>query len=350
MTYCAGWKYADNVYLIADTAVSKSAPLYSAKSSFGEQHAKVRADNVEESLLKLVPIASHAAVAFAGDVQLATEIIDFLKNNYQSNTTGLFSSLQINLGPFDENRAVTLLFASSHPDAGPSLIRWDTVRGVEPNVSDFYDIGSLDSYHAGLTTAIQFYLAQRRLEPTRMLAMVLALVQSYGNYDNLIDKNVGGIIFGLRVHAGGVSWQEDTHFLLYGDSFSDASSVSAYVRGDALIADSTITNMIRMFSHSVSNPDHQEWLRQWEPVIQSRTWLTSCRYWIFLSKAARVITIIRRERPEPESKYMRPTGSGDNFDLAVSNLLKQILFEPLSDRKDGSIPYRMTFLNDAKNN
>src|SRR5262249_33497274 len=62
MRYCAGWKYADSVFLLGDTAATKRSPPTTPRSSFGELHPQVRGEHVEESLLKLVPIASGAAV------------------------------------------------------------------------------------------------------------------------------------------------------------------------------------------------------------------------------------------------------------------------------------------------
>ena len=104
MTYCAGWKYKDSVYLLADTAATKSVPPAHPRSSFGELHAQVRRAHVEESLLKLVPIADGVAFAFAGDVQLATAIGNHLRNSYATamSTADLFAGLTASVGPFDQ--------------------------------------------------------------------------------------------------------------------------------------------------------------------------------------------------------------------------------------------------------
>src|SRR5262245_11587115 len=42
MTYCAGWKYADSVFLLGDAAATKRSPPNTPRSSFGELHAQVR--------------------------------------------------------------------------------------------------------------------------------------------------------------------------------------------------------------------------------------------------------------------------------------------------------------------
>src|SRR5262249_6698333 len=115
MTYCAGWKYEDSVFLIADTVATKPSRPSTSHSSFGELHAEVRGEHVEESLLKLVPISPGTTVAFAGDVRLAREVIEFLKDNYKDTIPieRLFSSVTTSLGPFEPTRAVEVLLASS---------------------------------------------------------------------------------------------------------------------------------------------------------------------------------------------------------------------------------------------
>jgi hypothetical protein len=100
MTCCAGWKHADSIFLLADAAVTKPSRPTSPYSSFAELHAEVRGEHVEESLLKLAPIAPGTAVAFAGNVQLAREVIEFLKSNYRDvmPIDQLFSSVTASFG------------------------------------------------------------------------------------------------------------------------------------------------------------------------------------------------------------------------------------------------------------
>jgi hypothetical protein len=119
MTYCAGWKYADYIVLLGDTAATKLSRPDTPRSSFGELHSEVRGEHVEESLLKLVPIAPGTAVAFVGDVQLAGELVEFLKSSYNDTTPidSLFSSLTASLGPFERKRPVEVILASSRSGA-----------------------------------------------------------------------------------------------------------------------------------------------------------------------------------------------------------------------------------------
>jgi hypothetical protein len=102
LTFCVGWKYQGYIFLVADSAVTKSTPLTLPKSSFGETHPFTGEYYVEEGLLKLVPISNNFVVAFSGDVLMATEIIKFIKEHLRNNSDIilLFKSMVKSLGPF----------------------------------------------------------------------------------------------------------------------------------------------------------------------------------------------------------------------------------------------------------
>jgi hypothetical protein len=349
VTYCAGWKYADSVFLLGDTAATKPSPPITPQSSFGELHTEVRGEYVEESLLKLVPIAPGVAVAFAGDVQLASELIAFLKNIYDDAAPldTLFSSLAASLGPFDCTRSVEMILASSRGGTESYLVHWDTVHGLTPQTSDYYQIGSLTSYHAALTPQVLSALAAGKLLPERLLPTLSAVVQSYGVHDNLMDMNVGGIIFGLRVHSGSLSWQDDTNYILYDPSFANVAYVSAFVRDNALVVSSSLTNDVRVMSHSASMPSSQVWLSSWKTYIDAHLCSDQYRYWVFLHTLAKVITVLRREALDRESRYVRLKATGDGkFNLVLSPELKSVLLQLPMDRGDGSLPFRLNFRND----
>lgn len=350
MTYCAGWKYSNSVYLFGDTAVTKTSAPTTTHSSFGELHAQVRGEHVEESLLKIVPIASGTAVAFAGDVQLATEIIEFLSANFEANANSLktlFSSLTASIGPFDSKRAVELLLATSNPNGESHLLHWDTIHGLDAVESDYYQIGSLTSCHSALTLQVLSRFVQGNLAPDRLLSVITAVVQSYGVHDNLIEMNIGGLIFGLRTHAGNVSWQEDTNFVLYGPRFCNLIYVSAFVRDNVVVVHSSQTNDIRVLSHSVSTQSLQDWIARWEKHVRNHLESDRYRYWVFISTAEKVITVLRRDDFEQQSRYVSLKKIGDGkFDIGMSPELMSLLNQPLTDRHDGSLPFRLNFRND----
>jgi hypothetical protein len=348
MTYCAGWRYRESVYLLSDTAVTKSLPPQTVISSFGQLHDKVRGMYVEEALLKILPIAPDTVVALAGDVQIATTIIEFLKENLHKAVTieSLFASVTTSMGPFDPRRCVELLLAYSPTSGKPKLIRWDSTHGIDVTESDFYQIGSLTSYHAALTPQVLAVLVQRKLAPDRILPVLSAIVQSYGIHDNLINLNIGGVIFGLRLYNEKIDWQEDTNFILYDPTFKNISYISAFSRNNVLVVSSSLTNDIRVFAHTVSTSSTQTWLDYWGPFIRKHLNSNKYRYWVFISTTSRIITVLRRDNLDSENKYFTLQYSGDgNFSLGLSPEMMSLLSQPLIDHGDGSLPFRLNFRN-----
>ncbi len=350
MTYCAGWKYSNSVYLFADTAVTKNSPPTTTHSSFGELHAQVRGEHVEESLLKIVPLSDGTAVAFAGDVQLATSIIEFLCENLAANANSLrvlLSLVTTSLGPFSRDREVELLLATSNSLGESQLLYWNTVSGLDTAGSDYYQIGSLTSYHSALTPQVLSLLVTGNLAPDRLLSVLTAVVQSYGVHDNLIEQNIGGLIFGLRTHAGHIMWQEDTNFVLYDPQVMSPIWVSAFVRDNVVVLNSSQTNDIRCLAHSVSTPSIQAWLDKWKGHIKNHLETDRYRYWVFICTLGKVITVLRRDNLDQESRYVTLRKIGDEkFDIGISEELMSLLKQPLTDRLAGSLPFRLNLRND----
>jgi len=348
MTFCAGWKYKGAVYLIADTAVTKPDKPRSDYSSFGQLHSSTKDGYVEESLLKLIPISKGMAIGFAGDVQVATEIIGLLKDNVQyADSVRDLLRIADNMGPFDPKRSVTLLIASSTAQGSVELIKWDSLKGIDQSEADFYQIGSLTSYHSAFTSEFLNFLISGNLAIDRILPTIISVVQSYGVYDDLIQMNVGGLIFGLYTSHGNVYWQEDTNYIIYGPNIDKISYISAIARDNVIIISSSITNENRIFAHSISVNRTTIFSQDWRRRVQEQIDSDRFRYWVFISIQDRVITLLIRNDLQSESKYVRLSKlSNGKFDLAMSPELIQLLRQAVEDKNDGSIPFRLNVRND----
>jgi hypothetical protein len=349
VTYCAGWKYKDAIFLLADTAVTKSAKPTTSHSSFGQLHAEVRGDHVEEGLLKLVPLGTGTVAAFAGDVVLATSCLDFLRDALPMATsmTGLLQALTLSLGPFAADRPVEILLAWTDSAGRCELMHWDTLRGIGAVGADYYQIGSLTSYHAALTPALLSRLVAGNLDTARMLSVASAVVQSYGVHDDLIPMNVGGLVFGVQTQQGVVTWQQDTSFVLYDPPFAFRAFITAIARDNAVILSSSITDDTRVLGHSTSMPRSDlfsaDWLRDAKRELDSG----KTPLWVFISTGGRVITLVLRSDVTSDSRYVtfKDLGGG-KFDLGLSPELMTLLQEPLEGRNDGSLPFRLNVRND----
>lgn len=350
MTYCAGWKYASSVYLIADMAITKDSPPTTPKSNFGELHTMVKGRYVEESLLKLAPISDGVSIAFAGNVALANAIIDFLKDNielYSGDLRSLLSSVTASLGPFAVDRRVEIILAASYLNAEPQLLYWNTSSGLDTSESDYYHIGSLVSYHASITPNVISMLAKRNLDPHRFLPIMTSVVQSFGVHDNLIEQNIGGLIIGLRTHLGKNVWQDDTNYILYDADFKNTHWISALVRDNVAITNSSLTNEIRCFAHSATIESLQAWQDNWLEYISDHLKKNPYKYWVFIRTTDKLITFIHREDPNAKSRYISLDRIDDEkYDIGMSPVLMSLLTQPLITKGDDSIPFRLNVRND----
>lgn len=350
MTYCAGWKYKGCVYLIADTAKTISDKPNLDYSSFGQLHYETKNGYVQESLIKLVPISEGIAIGFAGDVQVALEILALLEDNakYAKSTEDVVCLLN-GMGPFNPKQEVSFIIASSSDNGNNELIKWNTAEGIDQTNADFYHIGRLDSYHANRIYSLFEFLTSKNLAADRVLPAIISVFQSYGVHEDLIQMNVGGLITGLRTTHGNITWLEDTNYVIYGSNIdSNLSYISAIVRDNAVIVRSSITNDTRVFYHPANaqpNINNQDWRDRVQDQLNSDRF----RHWVFINKDSqnRVITLIIRNDLETESKYIRLSRSSEGKNsVAMSSKLEGILHRHLHNRNDDSIPFLLNVLND----
>ncbi len=350
MTYCAGWKYKDSVYLWADTVAAR--PLLAARRqtpSLGEMLTDVDEDRVEASALKLIPIASGTAVAYTGDVALALRLLDYLRDHHAAAAShaDLLLQMQKSLGPFSADRFVALLLASSSPGGAPELLHWTTAEGLDTRACDFHQIGSPTPYHAALTPDLLSVMASGELAPDLVLPIIGAIVQARGVRDMAIDLNTEGLIVGLRTELGGVSWQDDTLVVLYERAFAASNHVSALVRDNALIAHTSISDDTRLFAPTASNPFRQPADATWVGQIKAELNARRFRFQVFISTSEKVITVIIRRDHDEESDFVRlgPMRNG-RFHLAFSPEMMALLLQPPRERAEGDVPFRLSVRED----
>lgn len=168
-----------------------------------------------------------------------------------------------------------------------------------------------------------------------ILSVITALVQSYGVHNNLIQMNVGGAIVGLSTHAGNISWQEDTRYILYRskvvktENFPDINlfdninfHLCVYIRDDALVVHSSFTKQCKVFANIISTPSLQDWRNIWYDHIKRHHRSNRYRNWVFIDTVTHSVTVIFRENLEQESFYIRFNNVGkDNFGISLSQEL-----------------------------
>ena len=183
MTYCAGWKYKNSVCLLADAGAVNyvASAARSAGGADGDSESPGDIDgHVAASPLRLVALAPGVAVAYAGDVELAAQLLDFLRE-HQPKAAGhreLLWLLTSELGPFDAGREVALLLAASSPEGEAELLRWTTSDGLDASAADYHQIGSATPHHEALTPELRGALAAGDLTAERLLPFWSAISAS----------------------------------------------------------------------------------------------------------------------------------------------------------------------------
>lgn len=201
MTICVGWVRDNEVFLIADSAVTRSTPATTTSSLFGERHENRPGLSVEESALKIFRWQETAA-AFAGDADLAREIFqNYITLAKHSDSREAFEKAWISSTPF-ETRYCAALFAF-HDGHTSNLIKFDVDSVSEQS---FAAIGALDEEFArSLETSIR-EMPSEFAKPDEVLHAALAFFQRNSVFSNLMPIHIGGYYAGIWITRRGLSW------------------------------------------------------------------------------------------------------------------------------------------------
>lgn len=344
MTYCAGWKLGDTVFLIADSAITSPRPPFSRQSSFGQAHRQVRDEHVEEGLLKLAPIGDNAAIAFAGDVGLAQQVLELLIAHWPSFGNDVREVHRVLSATFPLEQVPEVAFLLAWwSDTGPRLAQWESRNGFTELDGQSCAIGSIGNYHRTFTNHALQQLRDLNVPQNDVLPAITALVQSFGIHDDLIEQNVGGAVFGLAVGREGVRWQADTGYLIYSRLGQQPEFVSASVRDNTLVIHSSITQETIAMMNSAA-PDLQTWLATWDARITEDNKTDHFSIVVCIRREDRLITVIERE-PGRAGPFMRFRFAENQRMLDFTREIGGVLDQPLDQTGDGP-PYKLIFLRE----
>ena len=348
MTQCIGWIYKNCIYMVADSAVTTEVPASLPSSSFGEVYHKVEGKTVEEGLLKLVCINDNIVIAFSGSVRKATSIIEYIKDaillNHDIET--VINGINDSLGPFDKDNGVSILVGIINNNI-PIMYLWNScdmeLRKIEDGV---VHIGSTDTFHKELNRIYLSLFTKGNMPTGRLLPIFMSILQSYTVHEYMLNQFIGGIHYGLVLNSDGIMWHEDIKYVLYGLNFSNVNEITCICRDGVVIVRSSITNDTRVLLHSINTARPSEWTHKWEKHINDCFTSGKAKYWVFIGKSYRNITVINMPETMSKSKYFELKYLGDGvFDFAITEGFKELLEKPLIDRNDGSLPFRLTSID-----
>ena len=338
MTYCFAWKYQDAVFLLADTLVTQSVPTDRSTTSTGEPHRQIGRDKfVHEGLIKLRELKEGAAVAIAGDVQLALAITDFIQDNIEivQRAVDVIPIVEASFGPFDPARGVQILLIQATEDGECAITKWDTQDGRQDAAHCAY-IGSLAPEQADrMTDLFQRLIADQKPSKEAMLLAGMAFVNSLSQHEDIIAQGVGGIVCGLRVQRGKTLWPDDLVIVHHRDGFSSIEGrISVHAREGIVCVNSTYhgttgTVLANMHAGVRTTDLMQPWMRQWAPYLKDylSKHFTTCTRWLFinLDHQAPLVFVVhaRLEQASDNLRIARKENGDYNFTLG-SELAKAL--------------------------
>jgi hypothetical protein len=255
MTWIVAKKTPNAVFVMADSAVTimpgvavtDIAKPATERSSFGEmhveQHISGRVRRVYESVFKLYKLGDVVA-AFAGDVQTGLDIIEFLAAEISNGGSPEKALNDYSIRPNAVlNHHATILVGWI--SEGPRLYRFDTITKKGTEIEDLVCVGSAPEEYSDLVGRLLSSLPAPCHNESRWMPQALALLQSFGQQQNMMQYGIGGVFAGAWIDRAGFHWQSDTYYVIHDNSCKQLGMAAVFVRNECLV---TISHdMIRAF-------------------------------------------------------------------------------------------------------
>ena len=352
MTYCCAWTDEDAAYLIADGAVTRPGKsMTGTKTSFGEASSFAHGKLVEETALKVIQIQNTAA-AFAGISATGRAVLEVYAEALRSgeSVSAALETAICSVQPVDSKRNAELLIAG-RADRGPFILHGNTATGLIQKTTDAVQIGSIKDWHARATKAILIShreAARRGVRTTtsRSLAHALAIAQSYGSFDYLMDIGIGGAFSGAAVTDAGVIWQPDMLYCFAGNLTDRGDGVLVIARHGALVTISMADTATRVFGDTLSAGDFsflRMAAREAQAVIESLAF----DYVVLLNPTQRVVLVVDMQKnPTHDALRLQPMIDDDGVRRGLWMEISSSLLQQLRSRillRDGTVPSELSF-------
>jgi len=357
MTYILGWKSGASSFLCGDTAITRDGgpPIAPDQSSFGEASFTKGSRHVREGLIKMINLG-NAAIGLCGDVDAAR---DFIREFSQRLDGGMPSSEALsrtvsNRTPMNSLRSYSLIVALR--DAQGSRLFCFNARndGRLLEIQDGYAVhlGSMSERMKRTTQKwVGCVVHEFRSNPDHALAVVLAVVQSFGIHDYLMNESVGGVFLGAVVDAAGVRWQKDTLYMIYGPDFQERGAVETIARENVLVVHSSINHRCIYFGDNLMGGVSEAWKARWWDEAFEHGLHGQFDYICLLGNGQRTVLVCEMNQQLKSANIdltLRPTGTPRNVDFVLG--LRQDVYDKLKsapEKDDGEselIPMQPCFI------
>lgn len=310
MTYCVGLRTKTGVFIGADSVFSSPSPSTHAAAdhlttAFGERQGDVGPDHlryVSEEGLK-ISIGNDTVVGFAGDVDTARAAI---RTYFEGRKSGLGAresvhAALVSVTPCEEEAEV--LFAFYEAEA-PCLLLVNTLNQSTREVEGLVQLGSqlAAGQHEWTARFVSASLEQldrygaHPLHTERTFTTFVALLQSYGVHDYLLQHGVGGAFVAAWVTPTGARWQGSHLYVIHGEipAFEDPMCATS-IRNDVLclINNQTASTKILTWRRPSESEDETKARVDSVAEISVAAWdAGTFDYFISLNSAKHIVTVV----------------------------------------------------------
>lgn len=361
MTYVVGWKTEKNSFLCADMAITQiGANLSNEKREYTVFDEKIVSSNnkiVRDTLPKIVKISDYIMLGFSGDVRIANALIEdlilrleFTEINSNDDFENLLN-LSVSNCLFGIARQDVQLITTAIINEKPVIFAYnhDNKKTIQ-KIDDIVQIGSLsqNAIYSASSHFIASALAQGSLPVQRMLPCVTAFIQSYGVHDPLMEfYGVGGAITGAYLSPAGITWQENTIYILYDNLSSDLSLINI-LNIDGTILTRNSNGDYHVFVNGNNPSEFSTFDKSTINKIKSILNQDVYTYVSFIHKKHRKVVVLERAPLAKNSKYFELKILNEtDVSITIGPELSGALMQELNSYKD-SIPFKFSFLYDKE--
>lgn len=228
MTYCLGWRTQDGVVIIADSLLSAERPdVYQHPeipyTTFGQLQGKTGGKclpYVAEEGLKL-RVGDNFVGGFAGDVRVGQRLLSRFRDAYTDGRSLRDAALRAMRSAGGKTSDTTVLIGAC-VGAKPVLLRIDTAQQSVSYVDGLVQTGSVPEAQqrwtrdmAGSLQGLRHPQLGASANASRLFTPLIALLQSYGVHDQLLERGIGGAFLGAWITPEGPQWQHDTLYAVH---------------------------------------------------------------------------------------------------------------------------------------
>lgn len=341
--------------LSADAVITRigQPTIGNEPTSFGESINKEN-ESLREETNKIQVINDSLCIAFAGDVDIAKEIFRLVKLQLSEkeilleNIAMAFERSLDAIRPF-KIKDIPSFIVGAIIENKPQLLSFNITKRVLLDTHKYLvQAGSMKGIYKQLT--IEYFKEQvgKTLKDETRLIVFNSIIQLYGIHDNLLESNVGGIISGLFVNKNGVSWQNDTCYIVYSikDKSPEASNlIRMMVRKNIVIVHSPLRNGYFGFTDILMEALPSGFIQKWENNWKQEMDSFDFKYVVFLAKEYRKVTVVKNEKNGEENNFINFKAINNKHALAaISEELMKTLYTLKLPDENGMEPLDIHFL------